>query len=379
MSSSLNYSRMETFLFLKKGVVKMEGKLLMTPGPTNVPQRVLDKMGEAVIHHRTVEYSKVFGEMNERIKMVFQTKNPVLTFPAAGTGGLESAIVNMFSPGDKVLIVSIGVFGDRFIKIAKLFGLEVDSISVPWGRGVTIDEIRERLQEDHKALIVTHNETSTATTNPLKEIGEFMKDKKQLLIVDGVSSIGGLEAKMDEWNIDVLITASQKALMTPPGLAFVGVSEKAFEAAKRSTIPKFYWDYLSAREYLDKPVPENPYTPAVSLIVAANEALKMIEEEGLDNVYKRHQILAEKVRIETEKMGLKIYTDLNYKSDVVTGFIFEEEGIASKIKKKMEQDFNIVIAGGQGKLKGKMIRIGHMGYVNHEMVERTLDALRKSL
>lgn len=357
----------------------MEEKLLMTPGPTNVPQRVLNKMAEAVIHHRTVEYGKLFGEMNERIKMVFQTKNHVLTFPAAGTGGLESAIVNMFSAGDKVLIVSIGVFGDRFIKIAKIYGLEVDEINVPWGRGVTIEEIKENLREDHKALIVTHNETSTATTNPIKEIGEFMKNKKQLFIVDGVSSIGGLEVKMDEWNIDILITASQKALMTPPGLAFVGVSDKAWDAARKSTLPKFYWNYLNAREYLDKPVPENPYTPAVSLIAAANEALKMIEEEGLYNVYKRHEILAEKIRQETEKMGLKIYTDKKYKSDVVTGFVFEEEGIASKIKKKMENDFGIVIAGGQGKLKGKMIRIGHMGYVTDEMVDRTLNALRQCL
>lgn len=357
----------------------MEEKLLMTPGPTNVPQRVLNKMAEAVIHHRTVEYGKLFGEMNERIKMVFQTKNHVLTFPAAGTGGLESAIVNMFSAGDKVLIASIGVFGDRFIKIAKIYGLEVDEINVPWGRGVTIEEIKENLRDDHKALIVTHNETSTATTNPIKEIGEFMKNKKQLFIVDGVSSIGGLEVKMDDWNIDVLITASQKALMTPPGLAFVGVSDKAWDAARKSTLPKFYWNYLNAREYLDKPVPENPYTPAVSLIAAANEALKMIEEEGLYNVYKRHEILAEKIRQETEKMGLKIYTDKKYKSDVVTGFVFEEEGIASKIKKKMENDFGIVIAGGQGKLKGKMIRIGHMGYVTDEMVDRTLNALRQCL
>lgn len=357
----------------------MQQKLLMTPGPTNVPERVLSKMAEAVLHHRTTEYGMLFAEMNERIKRVFQTTNPVLTFPAAGTGGLEASIVNMFSKGDKVLIASIGVFGDRFIKIAKIFGLEVDEIKIPWGEGVTVEDIKDKLTDEHKALIVTHNETSTASTNPIKEIGEFMKGKNQLLIVDGVSSIGGIEAKMDEWNIDILITASQKALMSPPGLAFVGVSEKAFEAAKKSTIPKYYWDFLSAREYLDKPVPENPYTPAVSLINAANEALKMIEEEGLYNVYKRHEVLAKKFRDETAKMGLKVFTNENFISPTVTGFLIEEEGKASKIKKRMEQEFNIVIAGGQGKLKGKMIRVGHMGCVDEEMIDRTLDALRKCL
>lgn len=357
----------------------MEEKLLMTPGPTNVPQRVLNKMSEAVIHHRTAEYGRLFAEMNERIKYVFQTKNPVLTFPAAGTGGLEASIVNMFSRGDKILAVSTGVFGDRFIEIAKIYGLDVDTIAVPWGRGVTVDEIREQLKDEHKGLIVTHNETSTTVTNHIREIGEFMKGKKQLFIVDGVSSIGGLEAKMDEWGIDVLITASQKALMSPPGLAFVGVSDKGWEAAKKSNNPKYYWDFLRARKFLDKPLPENPYTPAVSLISAVNEALKMIEEEGLYNVYKRHHDLADKFRNRTENMGLKVYTDKNYLSDTVTGFLIEEDGEASRIKKRMEQEFNIVIAGGQGNLKGKMIRVGHMGCVNDEMIDRTLDALGKCL
>ncbi|QGU93854.1 aminotransferase class V-fold PLP-dependent enzyme [Clostridium bovifaecis] len=357
----------------------MEGKLLMTPGPTNVPERVLKKMSEPMIHHRTKEYGKLFGDMSERLKDVFQTKNPVLTFPAAGTGGLEASIVNMFSKGDKVLAVSIGVFGDRFIKIAEIYGLKVDAIEVPWGRGVEVDEIKERLRDDHKALILTHNETSTAATNPIEEIGRFMKDKKQLFIVDGVSSVGGLEVKMDEWNIDVLITASQKALMSPPGLAFIGVSDKGWEALKSSTLPKFYWDFFSARRCLEKSVPENPYTPAVSLILGVNEALKMIEEEGLYNVYKRHEYLAWKLRYEIEKMGLKIYTNKRFLSNTVTAITFDEDGIASRIKKNMEEEYKIVIAGGQGNLKGKMIRIGHMGCVNQEMIDKTLYALKQCL
>jgi aspartate aminotransferase-like enzyme len=357
----------------------MEGKLLMTPGPTNVPERVLRKMSEPIIHHRTKEYGKLFGEMSERLKYVFQTKNSVLTFPSAGSGGLEAAIVNMFSKGDKVLIASIGVFGDRFIKIAETYGLKVDAIKVPWGMGVEVEEIKERLKDDHKALILTHNETSTAATNHIKEIGEFMKDKSQLFIVDGVSSVGGIEVKMDDWNIDVLVTASQKALMSPPGLAFIGVSDKGWEAAKSSDIPKFYWDFFSAREHLEKPIPENPYTPAVSLILGVNEALKMIQEEGLYNVYERHENLANKLRCEVEKMGLNIYTDKRFLSNTVTAITFDEEGIASKIKNRMEEEFGIVIAGGQGKMKGKMIRIGHMGCVNEEMIDRTINALKRCL
>ncbi|MCY6370208.1 pyridoxal-phosphate-dependent aminotransferase family protein [Clostridium ganghwense] len=357
----------------------MGNKLLMTPGPTNVPDRVLKKMSEGIIHHRTSEYSGIFKDISENLKYVYQTKNAVLTFTSSGTGGLEAAVVNMFSKGDKVLAVTIGVFGDRFINIAKLYGLDVDVISVPWGKGVTVEEIKDKLCDEHKALILTHNDTSTAAVNPIKEIGEFMKDKKQLFMVDGVSSIGGIEAKMDEWNIDVLVTGSQKALMIPPGLCFVGVSDKGWKAAEKSTLPKYYFDFKSARDYLEKPLPQNPYTPAVPLVIAANEALKMIKEEGLYNVYERHQNLAGMVRNEVEKMGLTIYTDKKYLSNTVTAITFNDDTTASRIKKRMEEEFDIIIAGGQRKLKGKMIRIGHMGCVNKEMVERTLDALKKCL
>lgn len=357
----------------------MFNKLLMTPGPTNVPDRVLKKMGEGILHHRTKEFGALFGEMSERLKYIFQTKNPVLTFPASGTGGLEAAIINMFSKGDKILAVSCGVFGDRFITIAKIFGVNVDVIKVPLGTGVKLEEIKNKLTDEYKGLIVTHNETSTAVTNNIKEIGEFMKEKKQLFIVDGVSSVGGIEVKMDKWNIDVLITASQKALMSPPGLFFVGVSDKAWEASENSDIPKFYLDFKRAKEFLQRSIPENPYTPAVSLITATNEALKMIEEEGLYNVFQRHYELANKFRDEVKKMGLSIYTNKDYLSNTVTAINFNEDNMALKIKEKLEKEYNIIIAGGQGDLKGKIIRFGHMGCINEEMIYRSLDALKKCL
>lgn len=354
-------------------------KLLMTPGPTNVPKRVLKKMSETMLHHRTDQYSAIFEEFNERLKYVFQTKNPVLTFPASGTGGLESAIVNPFSKGDKILAISIGDFGNRFINIAKIHGLEVDEIIVPWGKAVTLDDIKNNLKPEHKGLIITHNETSTAVVNPIEEIGKFLKDRDILYIVDAVSSLGGIDIKMDEWNIDILITASQKALMSPPGLAFIGVSEKALNSCKSSNIPKYYFDYLLAKKYMDKEQAQNPYTPAISLILATNEALKMIEEEGLQNVFLRHEKLANKFREGIKSMNLELYAQNHCYSNTVTAVSLKEEGLASKIKNKLDEEYNIIISGGQGSTKGKLIRIGHMGCINEEMIDKTLYAIRKSL
>lgn len=353
-------------------------KLLMTPGPTNVPTRIFEEMNKYMIHHRTKEFGKVFEEFNDRLKFVFQTEHSVLTFPAVGTGGLEASIVNMFSQNDKVLAISIGVFGDRFIEIGKSFGVNIDVIEVPWGKGIEIDEIKNKLTDDYKALIVTHNETSTGATNDIEKIGEFMKGKKQLYIVDAVSSLGGLDIQMDNWNIDVLITASQKALMSPPGLTFIGVSEKAWDFYENSKIPKYYWDFKSVKKYMEKPIPQNPYTPAVSLIIGTNEALKMIQEEGLINVFKRHEDLASRFRKGIGSLGLKVFVDDRYLSNTITSVEFEEDK-TSKLKNIMEEKFNIVIAGGQGTLKNKIIRVGHMGYVNREMIDKTLYSLEKTL
>lgn len=354
-------------------------KLLMTPGPTNIPKRVLAKMSENMFHHRTHQYSKLFEEFNERLKYVFQTKNSVLTFPSSGTGGLESAIINPFSKGDKILAVSIGDFGNRFINIAKIHGLQVDEVRIPWGQAATLEDIKNNLKPEHKGLIITHNETSTATVNPIKEIGEFLRGKDILYIVDAVSSLGGIDIKMDEWNIDILITASQKALMSPPGLAFIGVSERALNRCSDSDIPKYYFDYLLAKKYLDKDEPQNPYTPAISLILAANESLKMIEEEGLKNVFLRHEKLANKFRNEIKSMNLKLYAQDHCYSNTVTAISFDKEGLASTIKEKLDKEYNIIIAGGQGSTKGKLIRVGHMGYLNEEMIDKTLYAIQKSL
>ncbi|WP_461205716.1 pyridoxal-phosphate-dependent aminotransferase family protein [Clostridium sp. DL1XJH146] len=349
-------------------------KILMTPGPTTVPDRVLRKMSEPVLHHRTDEYSKIFSEMSEKLKYVFRTKGDVLTFTSSGTGAMESSIVNMFSRNDKVLVISTGVFGDRFAKIAEAYGVQVDLLKVVWGKAVSIEEIKKRYKEDYKGIIVTHNETSTAVVNPIKEIGDFMKDKEGVLIVDSVSGLGGVDIRMDEWNIDVLITASQKALMSPPGLAFVGVSDKAWRKIETSDLPKFYWDYKENRKFLLKEKPFNPFTPAVSLVAGVNEALSMIQEEGLENVLLRHEIYANRVRNWAKSKGLVVFGEESCKSNNVTPIMTDR---ANEIKKKMSKEFNIEIAGAKGELSGKMIRIGHMGYVTEEMITRTIDSLDK--
>ncbi len=352
-------------------------KILMTPGPTNVPKRVLNKMAENMIHHRTDEFANIFKEFNERLKDIFKTDNTVLTFPSSGTGGLEASIVNMFSKKDKVLVVSIGVFGDRFANIASIFGIEVDKLDVPWGKGVELEDIESRLTDEHKALIITHNETSTGASNDIEKIGKFMKNKKQLYIVDAVSSLGAVEVRMDDWSIDVLISGSQKALMSPPGLSFIGISEKAWEFNKKSDIPKYYFDFKKAKDGIDKESPQTPYTPAVSLIIGTNEALKIIKEEGIDNVYNRHERLAGMFREEVKNMGLEFFVDEKYQSNTVTSIKMKNRAV--NIKKIMEEEFNIVIAAGQGNLKNEIIRIGHMGCVDEEMINKTLGALKEAM
>lgn len=352
----------------------------MTPGPTMVPSTVLMAEGEPMIHHRTPEYSEIFKKLNENLKTVFQTKNHVITFPASGTGGLEASVVNFFSPGDKVLCVSIGLFGERVATIAQNFGLDVDKLSVTLGEAVDPKILEITLdKEDYKGLFVTHNETSTGATNDIETIGKIAKKRDVLLLVDAVSSLGGIDIQTDAWGLDVVVTASQKALMSPPGLAFISVSEKAWEMAKKSKMPKFYWDILKARESLEKASPQNPYTPAVSLIRACNKALEMIIEEGLQEVFNRHYKLAKATQTAVTALGLEFFTASSARSNVITSITMPEGIDGDKVKKIMSEKYDVIVAGGQGDLKGKLIRIGHMGYVNHGDIIQTIAALEKAM
>ncbi|MCX7923961.1 MAG: alanine--glyoxylate aminotransferase family protein [Clostridia bacterium] len=355
-------------------------KLLMTPGPTMIPPRVLEVMGRQIIHHRTKEFEDVLDGLQEDLKFVFQTKNPVLMFASSGTGAMESAIVNMFSPGDKVLVVSVGAFGDRFAEIAKVFGLDVQKLAVNWGETVNVSEIEDILNKDVnkeiKAVLMTHNETSTGVTNDVEAVGKILKGTERLLIVDAISSLGGLDLQTDNWGVDVVITGSQKALMGPPGLAFVSVSDKAWEAYERSTLPKFYWDYKKFKKAILKETSENPpYTPAITLITAQAEALKMMKEEGLQNVFERHKKLALATQAGVRALGLELLPKQEDSSYIITA-VKAPEGIdVEKIRKIMNLKYDIMITGGQKHLKGKIFRIGHCGYVNKFDLVKTFAAL----
>lgn len=358
-------------------------KLLMTPGPTMVPPSVLEVLGRQLIHHRTQDFRSIFKELNENLKYIFQTKHEVLTLSSSGTGAMESSIVNMFSPGDKVLIASIGVFGDRFAKIADTFGLQVDKIAVDWGKAVDSGIIKQKLDEDKnneiKAVIVTHNETSTGVTNDIEAIGKLTANTDRLFIVDAISSIGGLDIQTDNWGIDLVIGSSQKALMTPPGLAFVSASPKAWEAHKNSRLPKFYWNYSAYKKGLEQELPDAPYTPAIALMIAQNEAIKLIREEGLQNVFERHKKLALAAQAGAGALGLELLPDKSVSSYIITA-IKAPQGIdIENVRKVMNLKYNIMVAGGQQHLKGNIIRIGHCGYVNRFDLIKTFTALEYAL
>jgi len=351
-------------------------KQLRVPGPTEVPEEVLRESSKQMIGHRSTEYMEMFKKISEDIKQVFMTENDVLIFPGAGTGGMEAAIVNLFSPGDKVLVLSAGVFGDRFAEIAASFGLRVEKLTFDPGQCVNPDKVRERMKKDReeiKAVIVTHNETSTGVLNDIKEIKSALGDFPGLFIVDAVSSLGAAELKTDEWGVDVVVTGSQKALMTPPGLTLISVSEKAWKACESSKLPKYYWSFVRAREYLKKG--QNPYTPAVQQIYALKEAVRMILEEGLDNVFSRHRKLSKAFRHGIRGMGLELFVKDEIASPTVTAVKIPENLNFSNFKKLLKTDFNIEIAGGQKELKNKIFRFGHMGYIDEKDILACISAI----
>lgn len=358
-------------------------KLLMTPGPTMLPPSVLEIMRRQIIHHRTKEFEEILNSLANNLKIIFQTKNLVMTFASSGTGVMESAIVNLFSPGDKVLSVSIGNFGDRFAQIAEAFQLDVVKLKYEWGQAVKVSDIKDILQnagsENIKGILITHNETSTGVTNDIKAVAELTKNTDILLVVDAISSLGGLELKMDEWGVDCVVTGSQKALMAPPGLGFVALSDKAWAACNKSTMPKFYWDYKKYKKGLDGIGENPPFTPAITTMQAQAVALKLILEEGIENVYARHKKLALATQAGIKSLGLELLANQENSSYIITA-VKAPEGIdISKVIKTLNQKFNIMITGGQKELKGKIFRIGHCGFVSGPDLIKTFSALEMAL
>ena len=352
---------------------------LRIPGPTPLPDEVLKAIGRQMINHRSPEFKKIQDDVLADLKKLFMTKNDVFLLTGSGTGGLEAGVVNTMSPGDKVLSVSIGVFGDRFAAIAKHFGADVTNLNFEWGQAADPDAIRQALNDDPKikTVLVTHNETSTGVTNDLKAISAVVKEFDKLLVVDAISSLGSIEMPVDDWNIDIAITGSQKGWMVPPGLAMVSVSDKAWKAHAESKIPSFYWDFGKAKDYLAKG--ETPWTPAVSVIFGMDVSLKMMLKEGLPNIFARHARIAQTVRDGVKALGLSLFADPKHASNTVTS-VAKTNGLdTKKLVKIMREQEHVVLAGGQRTLDGKIFRIGHLGWVSDDDIQGFLTSLKKVL
>ncbi len=351
---------------------------LMIPGPTGLPDEVREALGKPQIGHRTPEYSELMLDVTAGMKHVFQTENDLLILTSSGTGGLEAAIVNFLSPGDAVLAIAVGNFGERIGKIAEIYGAEVTWVKSEWGQPADLASAKKALAEKQfKAVLFTQNETSTSVTNPVAELAALATEAGALTIVDAVSGMGAIEVRTDEWGLDVVVAGSQKALMLPPGLAFVSVSDRAWAAAETSTMPKFYFDLAKAKGSLAKG--QTPYTPNTSLIVALQAALKLIRSEGIENVWKRHAACAERVREGVQALGLKLFNDPEYSSNVVTAFCPPEGVDEAEIRTHIQQEYGILVTGAQGAFKGQFLRIGHLGTVDDAQVDRVLSALEDAL
>ena len=358
----------------------MQKKYLMTPGPTPVPAEVMLKMAAPIIHHRTPDFSAAFAEAIVNLKYVFQTSGDVLLFASSGTGVMESAIVNCFCAGDTVIVCRNGKFGDRQKKIAEVYGLNVVDLQYGWTEVVRPADIAAALAEHPEArgVIVTQSETSTGVLNDVEAIGKIVGPLEDVvLIVDSITGIGAVECKTDEWGLDVVMTGSQKGLMLPPGLAACTVSKKAWKAYERSTLPKFYFDWMSYQKNVAKDT--TPFTPAVTLVLGLNESLKMIREEGLDNVIKRHARLAEATRKGVEALGMKLFAPAEGRGSAVTPAWVPDGIDGKKIVSILKNKYGVTIAGGQDDYVGKIIRIGHLGYFGEFDIITTLSALEMTL
>ncbi len=353
---------------------------LRVPGPTPCPPEVLKAMAWQMVNHRGPEYHEMIIEVTENLKKVFQTKNDVLLLTGSGTGGLEAAIVNTLSPGDKVLSVTIGVFGDRFASIAKTFGADVISLKVEWGKAADPEAIKKSLKDNPgvKAVLVTHNETSTGVTNDIKAIAKVVKDASKLLIVDAISSMGSINLPVDELKCDVAITASQKGWMVPPGMAMVSVSPEAWKAREVAKMPSFYWDFVRAKKIYDEKQ-ENPWTPAIPIVYAFKVALQMMLKEGIQNIFARHERIGKMTREGIIKLGLPLFADPTHASNTVTAVGIPEGLDGKKMRQILREKYKVVLAGGQQTLDGKIFRIGHLGLVTEKDVKEILKAIEKVL
>jgi aspartate aminotransferase-like enzyme len=354
-------------------------QLILTPGPTNVPARVMRAMLKPMINHRGPEFKEMYGSILENAKYVFQTKNDVEILTASGTGGVECAVSNIVQGANKILVPNCGFFGGRLKDNIVAMGGNPVEIPVEWGKAVTMDMIEDAVkrEKDVKAIALVYNETSTGTKiNSLREIGEFCDEHDLLFVVDAISVLGGDDLPVDDWHVDICIAGSQKCLMCPPGLALLSVSEKAWSVIDKS-INTFYFNLKAYRKYEKEG--QTPYTPAIPLFYALDEALKMMREEGLENSVHRHKTCAKAVYEATECMGLVPFAEEKYRSNTVIAVNNPPKISDSSLRELLRNKYNVVIAGGQGKLKGSIFRIGVMGMITQAEVLQVIGALNMAL
>src|SRR6267378_182681 len=352
---------------------------LRIPGPTPLPERVIRAASKPMIDHRGPEFAELLADITAGAKRVFETGNDLLVLTASGSGGLESAIANLVSPGDQVVAAVCGNFGERFAALATAYGADVVRLGFEWGQPVDPDDLA-KVVEGHpqaKVVLLTHNETSTGLTNPLRELARVAHDAGRLVVVDGVSSISSIAIETDAWGIDVAVSGSQKGWMAPPGIALVSVSERAWAQQATARSPRFYFDWKEAKTWAEKGM--TPFTPAVNVAYALQEGLRMIEEEGLDAVYERHARLARAAQAGLQALGFQLFAQEGYRSNTVTSAVPPPGLDVAAFRKLLDSKYGVVIAGGQGKMAGKMVRVGHLGAVAEGDVVQVLWAMEQAL
>lgn len=351
---------------------------LMTPGPVIVPPEALLAMAKPIIHHRTEEFENMMTEVREGLKYVFQTKNEVFILSSSSTGAMESSIVNLLSPGDKVLVIGGGKFGERWAELCEAYSIDFHYIDVEWGKAVEIQRVADELSRDPsiKCVYATLCETSTGVVHDIEGLGKIVSKTNSLLVVDAVSGLGAVDIQTDNWNIDVVVSGSQKGLMIPPGLAFITLNQRAWSAVEKAKLPRYYFDLKKAKKSCEKN--QTPFTCSVSLLIGLRETLNLIKNEGIENTLNRHAKFAQATRAGVKALGLELYAPDSPANNVTA--VKVPEGLdGEKLVDFISEKYGITFAGGQDKLKGKVFRIAHIGYIDNMDIISAISSLEMAL
>ncbi len=356
-------------------------KILFTPGPTNVPKDVLEVLSRDMIHHRMKDFADILVNLTNNLGKIFDTKEKVLTMTSSGTGVMESSVVNLFSKGEKVLVINAGYFGNRFKEISETYGLEVIELQYDWGSSYKVEEVEEVIKNnpDLKGIFIQYSETSTGVLHNVKKLGELTKGTDMLLIVDVISGLVVNEFKFDEWNVDCAIAGSQKGFLLPPGLAFITLSQKAQKAMEKSDLPKFYFDLKTAYKAYEGKT-QTPWTPAIGLVVAANYSCEKILKQGLEGIQKHARNLRDKLETELTALGFSLFVEKEEdRGNTLISFLGNDEIDTEAVRQELDKKYNFQVAGGQGAFMGKLIRVGTIGELTIEDVDNLIGAIKEIL